>query len=128
MGNIRPIALVPAMAKWKELCIFDRYDFYMEENEIVDPNQAAFEKFNSQLGLLIPVNEWITENLNKNYVVSHSLTDYMKAFDKLSRLISLYLLVDTKIEGPLLWYLSEQILERKSSARIAGALSKQIFQ
>lgn len=101
---MRPIALVPAISKFFEKAVFARFDSIMDSKNLRSDVQCAFKKNTSQMSVLIPVVEYISEQLRQKMIVSQITTDFLKAFDKLSKVNSLYALLEIDIKGPLVWY------------------------
>ena len=82
--NYRPVSLLPIFGKNFERLIFNSLFKYIDENELLNPNQSEFRPFDSCVNQLLSINHQIFSNFDCDPPkdISAVFLDISKAFDK----------------------------------------------
>ncbi|GBN36250.1 RNA-directed DNA polymerase from mobile element jockey [Araneus ventricosus] len=80
--SYRPISLLPSISKIAEHIILSRLNDFLEENNILIPDQFGFRKNLSTTHQLLRVTEYIQEGLNNKLKTGAVFFDIQKAFDR----------------------------------------------
>lgn len=80
--SYRPISLLPILGKIAEVIIKNRLMSFLEENNIIIPQQFGFRKQLSTTHQLLRVTEFIAEGFANKQSVGALFLDVSKAFDK----------------------------------------------
>ncbi|GBO39452.1 RNA-directed DNA polymerase from mobile element jockey [Araneus ventricosus] len=80
--SYRPISLLPSISKIAEHIILSRLNEFLEENNILMPEQFGFRKNLSTTHQLLRVTEYIQEGLNNKLKTGAVFLDIQKAFDR----------------------------------------------
>ncbi|GFS80303.1 probable RNA-directed DNA polymerase from transposon X-element [Trichonephila clavipes] len=78
----RPISLLPILSKLAEKIISTRLNDYLENENILVPEQHGFRPRLSTTHQLLRVVEYIKEGINRNQYTAAVFLDIQKAFDK----------------------------------------------
>jgi len=79
--ELRPICLLPILAKMHEIIVFDIISEYASVKKIIPKVQSGFQKFHSTATALTKVTSDIAQNIDENKVSCLVLLAYSKAFD-----------------------------------------------
>ena len=130
MDNFRPISLLCVFSKILEKIMFNRLSSFLENNNIICPEQFGFRKSHSTIHPLTLFINQIAENLNKK---EHSIAifcDLKKAFDTVDFKILLTKLHNIGVRGTELLWFQDYLCNRKQFVSINGSnsyLSKILF-
>lgn len=80
--NHRPISLLPTMSKVFERIILTRLRQPLQTNDIIRPDQYAFQTHLSAELQLLRVTEFLAYNMNRAYYTAAIFLDVEKAYDK----------------------------------------------
>ncbi|GBL70831.1 RNA-directed DNA polymerase from mobile element jockey [Araneus ventricosus] len=80
--SYRPISLLPSISKIAEHILLSRLNDYLEENNILIPEQFGFRKKISTTHQLLRVTEYIQEGLSSKQKTGAVFLDIQKAFDE----------------------------------------------
>ena len=83
--NYRPVSLLPIFGKFFERLIFNSLFKYIDENELLNPNQSGFRPFDSCVNQLLSINHEIFSNFDCDPPkdIRAVFLDISKAFDKI---------------------------------------------
>ena len=84
VGDLRPITLLPLPGKIMERLIHNKLYPYLEENDILTPEQNGFRKQHGTPDTIFKLISHIIDNLNKKKVTIAVFIDFKKAFDTLN--------------------------------------------
>ena len=121
--NYRPISLTSHIIKVFERVIRDKLVSFLEENNIISPNQHGFRKGRSCLSELLSHYEDILENANNGNGTDTVYLDFAKAFDKVDHHLLLKKLEAIGIKGKLLSWLKSFLYNRKQEVVVDGIKS-----
>ena len=119
-ANYRPISLTSHVMKVFERIIRNKLVAYLEENNILSPNQHGFRKGRSCLSELLAHYEDILLNANSGEGTDTVYLDFAKAFDKVDRRILLKKLKRVGITGKLLGWFKAFLSNRKQEVVVEG--------
>ena len=107
MDNYRPISLLPTFSKILEKIMYNRLSIYLENNNLLAPQQFGFRKAHSTVHPLSLFINQISDALNKKNHAIAIFCDLKKAFDTVNHSILLKKLYNMGIRGTeLLWFQS----------------------
>lgn len=79
-ANHRPISLLSALGKIFERCINSRLTNYLEDHELLNPNQFGFRAQHSTTHALATFTDFAAHQINKGRVAAAALLDATEAF------------------------------------------------
>ena len=107
MDNYRPISLLPTFSKILEKIMYNRLSTYLENNNLLSPQQFGFRKAHSTVHPLSLFINQISDALNKKNHAIAIFCDLKKAFDTVDHSILIKKLFNMGIRGTeLLWFQS----------------------
>ena len=118
--NYRPISLTSHIIKVFERVIRNKLVNYLEENQIISPNQHGFRKGRSCLSELLAHYEDIMLNSNSGKGTDTVYLDFAKAFDKVDHKLLLEKLKRVGIKGKLLNWFKAFLSNRKQEVVVDG--------
>ena len=124
--NYRPVALTSHLVKIFEKILRNSLVRFIEENELLNPNQHGFRAGHSCLSQLLQHHDKITQLLEEGYNVDVVYLDFSKAFDKLDINITLQKIHNMGITGKLFRWLKAFLSGRKQSVHVEGATSEEV--
>ena len=125
-ANYRPVTLLPVLSKVMESIVADDMMHFLEQNNIIAPEQHGFRQRRScTSNLLIARNNW-TEAADKRIGVDAVYLDFSKAFDRVDHRILASKLQAYGIADPLLGWIEEFLLDRQLTVRVRGSFSDPI--
>ncbi|KAF2354356.1 Reverse transcriptase domain [Trinorchestia longiramus] len=80
-SNYRPISLLPVLSKILEKVISSQLSTYLDESNLLHPNQYAYRKHTSTQDALLNITEKIYSDIDKKNLTPLLLLDLSKAFD-----------------------------------------------
>ena len=87
MDNYRPISLLPTFSKILEKIMYNRLSTYLENNNLLSPQQFGFRKAHSTVHPLSLFINQISDALNKKNHAIAIFCDLKKAFDTVNHSI-----------------------------------------
>ena len=83
MKNYGPVSLLPIFGKIFERLIFNSLFKYIDENELLHPNQSGFRPFDSCVNQILSINHEIFSNFDCDSPkdIFAAFLDISKAFD-----------------------------------------------
>ena len=112
LQNYRPISLLSSISKVFEKLVYKRLISFLNEHDILIPNQFGFRKNHSTDFALIKLCDKIIESLaNKKHVIGVFM-DLSKAFDTIDHTILLYKLEHYGIRGLALSWFEDYLKNR----------------
>ncbi|CAH8456933.1 unnamed protein product, partial [Dicrocoelium dendriticum] len=125
-SNYRPVSLLPILSKVMESIVADALVCYLENCNIITPEQHGFRRQRScTTNLLIARSSW-TEAADAGEGVDVIYLDFSKAFDRLDHRILLSKLQHYGIGDPLLSWIANFLLQRQLVVRVRSSLSNPI--
>lgn len=82
INSYRPISLIPCLSKILEKMLTKRLMWFVNKNNLINHNQAAFRKNYSTLDPLLLFQHFVSDALSTKNHVSVLSTDFEKAFDR----------------------------------------------
>jgi hypothetical protein len=122
-ANYRPIAILSVLDKVLERYIDMRITDYIQEFNILDVRQWAYQKNKGAEMLLADLSNYINNNMSKNEHTLAIFIDYSKAFDTLNHSKLLKKLEEIGVRGPALSLLKSYLTNRSFRVKIDGKLS-----
>ena len=122
-ANYRPISITSHIIKVFERVIRKQLVSYMENNNLLSNKQHGFRKKRSCLTQLIDHVDHILKALNSGDEVDTIYLDYAKAFDKVDQQILINKLRRYGIEGNMLQWIKQFLLNRFQTVVVEGEKS-----
>ena len=123
MDNYRPISLLCSFSKILEKIMFNRLSLFLENNNLLSPQQFGFRKSHSTIHPLTLFINQISNALNdKNHAIA-IFCDIKKAFDTVQHSILLKKLFNIGIRGTELLWFQDYLCSRKQFVNINGVNS-----
>ena len=123
MDNYRPISLLCVFSKILEKIMFNRLSTFLENNNILCPEQFGFRKLHSTIHPLTLFINQISECLNKKEHAIAIFCDLKKAFDTVDFEILLKKLHNIGVRGTELLWFQDYLCNRKQFVSINGVNS-----
>lgn len=121
--NYRPISLLSAISKVIEKLFKTRLNEYVEEHNILSPNQYGFRSGKGTDDAIACLTETIAGNMNRGKKTIALFLDLAKAFDTISHKILLQRLRNIGIKGKAFQWIESYISNRFQQTRINEAIS-----
>ena len=102
ISNYRPISILPIISKFFERSAVDQIVQFLEDNQILSPNQHAYRKLHSTTTCLFEIVQEIYKAIDKKQYVAIASLDLSKAFDSISHELLLKKLSSLGID-PITW-------------------------
>ena len=122
-ANYRPVSLTSQLIKVFERVIRKQMINFVEENNLLSPDQHGFRSNRSCLSHLIQHIEDVLDDLEKGHNADVLYLDYSKAFDKVCHLTLLQKLSSYGIRGDLLDWIRSFLMGRTQSVIVDGVPS-----
>ncbi|GFW51204.1 probable RNA-directed DNA polymerase from transposon X-element [Trichonephila clavipes] len=124
-SSYRPISLLSTIGKLTESIILHRLKNFINENNILNPNQYGFTNKLSTLHPLLRLTENISEGFQKKKSTGAIFLDIQKAFDRVWINGLTFKLITFKIPHPLIHLIHSYITNRSFRIRINETLSNE---
>ncbi|GBM25257.1 RNA-directed DNA polymerase from mobile element jockey, partial [Araneus ventricosus] len=125
--SYRPISLLPSISKIAEHILLSRLNDYLEENNILIPEQFGFRKKLSTTHQLLRVTEYIQEGLNNKQKTGAVFLDIQKAFDRVWQDGLIHKLIKYNIPPYLIKIFHSYLTNRNFAVRVENELSHTKF-
>ena len=123
--NYRPIPLLSCLSKFFfERCIFKHISNYLCNNEILTPNQSAFNPGDSSVSQLVSLYHNVCNSFDQGHDTQIIFFDISKLFDRVWHKRLLHKLKSIGITCSLLEWLSDYISYRSQRVVIQGTCSE----
>lgn len=123
VSNYRPISLLPAVSKILEKVVNKRLLCFLENNDVLSPNQYGFRTKKSTEDAVVALVDNVVENLDQGKKCIGVFLDLAKAFDTVSWPILLRKLELVGVRGVTLSWFHSYLSERKQRVRISNQTS-----
>ncbi|GFX78899.1 RNA-directed DNA polymerase from mobile element jockey [Trichonephila clavipes] len=120
-----PISLLPVLSKLAEKIISTRLNEFLENENILIPEQHGFHPRLSPTHQLLRVVECIKEGNNRNQCTAAVFLDIQKAFDRVWHTGLLFKLITYKIPPQIILLLNSYISDRTFSVKINRTYSQE---
>ncbi|GFU63041.1 probable RNA-directed DNA polymerase from transposon X-element [Trichonephila clavipes] len=120
----RPISLLPILSKLAEKIIAARLNDYLENENILVPEQHGFRPRLSTTHQLLRVVEYIKDGIDRHQYTAAVFLDIQKAFDRVWHTGLLFKLIMYKIPPPLILLLKSYISDRSFTVKINRTFPK----
>ncbi|GFX36610.1 probable RNA-directed DNA polymerase from transposon X-element [Trichonephila clavipes] len=124
-SSYRPISLLSTIGKLTESIILHRLKNFINENNILNPNQYGFTNKLSTLHPLLRLTENISEGFQKKKSTGAVFLDIQKAFDRVWINGLTFKLITFKIPHPLIHLIHSYLTNRSFRIRINETLSNE---
>ncbi|XP_057299539.1 uncharacterized protein LOC130630163 [Hydractinia symbiolongicarpus] len=124
MSHYRPISILPVISKMMERAVYVQLVNYLEENEILTPNQYGYRKKRSTELATLYLTEEIRKEMDKGNLTGALYVDLSKACDTLSHSILLSKLRSYGVKGLSLNWFAEFLFNRAQICKVNGPWSK----
>ena len=121
--NYRPVALTSHLIKLFEKVIRRTLVGFLEEHDLMNPNQHGFRSGRSCLSQLLQHHDRITQILEEGKNVDVIYLDYAKAFDKLDFRVTLQKLYNMGVSGNLFAWICSFLTNRYQCVSVQGEKS-----
>src|SRR6267154_332344 len=123
ISSYRPISLTSTLSKIMEKIIANRLSWYLEKNNLLNPNQAGFRKKFSTADPIIRLKHEIDVALNAGCFTVAVMIDFKRAFDLLWIDGLILKLIKLKISGNFLKWIKCFLTNRTYQVRVKNSLS-----
>ena len=126
INNYRPVSLLPIFGKMFERIIFDNIYKYLDEHDLLNPNQSGFRPNDSCIYQLMEITHNIFSSFDCNPTLETRAVflDISKAFDKVWHKGLMYKLESIGISGSLLNLMESFLNERYQRVLLNGQSSE----
>ena len=124
--NYRPISLTSVCCKTFERIVVSQLTVYLEENNLLSPYQFGFRSGRSVSDQLLYTYDYITQAYDGGLSVDVIFFDFRKAFDVVNHRLLLRKLSCIGVEGYLLGWLKDYLVNRKMKVVVHGSQSRQM--
>ena len=124
LKNFWPVSLLPICGKVFERLIYNSlFEYFIENNYLISPNQSGFKLCDSCTNQLISITQEIHQPFDDGFEVRGVFLDISKAFDKVWHNGLIYKLKQNGVAGDLLDTLTNFLKERKQRVVLNGQYS-----
>ena len=125
ISNYRPISILPTLSKILERSAVNQLTDYLENNNLISPNQHAYRKRHSTVTCLTEVINHVYNLLeNKKHTAIASL-DLSKAFDSIDHKLILKKLTNLGLKTEAVLYIKSYLANRKQVTKFQNFTSKE---
>ncbi|ETO08756.1 hypothetical protein RFI_28632 [Reticulomyxa filosa] len=122
--NYRPISLLSCVGKLMERIITMRLMKYLNENQMLQQNQAGFQSWHNTSELLLRLSESIHASFDKNGVTYAAMLDISAAYDSVWRDGLRYKMRNEfNLRGRLYWWIDSFLSDRSGKVVLNGTNS-----
>ena len=126
-ASYRPISLTSCVCKLIERIINKRMHWHLDQESIIVPEQAGFQKFRSTEDQVTYLSQVIEEAFQEQKVVLASFIDLQKAFDKVWKDGLLVKLLRYGVSGNLYRWTKSYLHNRRARVSVDGKKSKKVL-
>jgi hypothetical protein len=123
LKNYRPISLISIVGKVMERCVYKHIYNFLLKNRSISSNQSGFTPGDSAINQLLYITNEFGKALDDGKEVRVVFCDISKAFDRVWHNGLLTKLKSIGIQGPLLSWIKNYLLDRKQRVVINGCCS-----
>lgn len=124
--NFRPISILPTLSKITESVIHERLMTHLDDNKIISPAQAAYQKGDSTSQQLLYLVNKIREAWSKDKVAHAVFLDVSAAFDAVWHKGLIKKLMSIKVKGAALEILISYLHDRRARTTVEGEYSEYV--
>ena len=126
INNYRPVSLLPIFGKMFERIIFNNIYRYLDEHNLLNPNQSGFRPKDSCLYQLLEITHNIFSSFDCNPTLETraAFLDILKAFDKVWHESLIFKLQSMGVSGNLLSLMNSFLSERYQRVLLNGKSSE----
>ena len=121
----RPISILSVISKIFERSAVDQLMKYAVENNLINPNQHAYQKHHSTVTCLFELVESIKKNIDQEKMVAMAALDLSKAFDSLAHNLILKKLNQLGLNSSSTMWIQSYLTNRKQSVKLKNIQSTQ---
>jgi hypothetical protein len=121
--NYRPISILSVIEKILEKYIVGCLKGYLSDNNVINANQYGFQKGKGTEKLIVQVNDYLNNQLNKTNSVLAIFIDYSRAFDTVKHAILIKKLEEIGVTGIYLQLFKCYLSNRKFVVKIGNEVS-----
>ena len=122
-GSYRPIALTSVLSKILERMVTNRLTYYLDKENLLNPNQTGFRKHRNTVNQLIRLHNDSFKAINTKSYTRAIFLDFSKAFDMIWKEGLLFKLRKLKLHGNIYNYISNFLTDRTIQVRIGNSIS-----
>ena len=123
MNDYRPINTLPDIEKLLELSVYDQVVDYFQMNNLFIGNQSGFRKKHScETAVQLTISKWKQIIDEGNFIVAVFI-DFKRAFETIDREILINKLKYYGINGTVLKWFKQYIIERQQVTKIGNSIS-----
>ena len=126
-ASYRPISLTSCVCKLMERIINKRMQWHFEQESVIIPEQAGFQKFRSTEDQVTYLSQVIEDAFQAQKVVLATFIDLQKAFDKVWKDGLLVKLLRSGISGNLYRWTKAYLHNRRARVSVDGKKSKKVL-
>ena len=123
INSYRPISVTNNVSRIFEKIIANRLTEYLENNNLLSPNQHGFRKNKSTLSNLVDTYDYVTTQLEMKNSVDIIYLDFEKAFDKVDKILLINKLLSMKIPSYLILWIDRFLTDRTQYVKIRNSVS-----
>lgn len=125
ISNYRPISILPTLSKIFEKAAANQMVPYLENNNILHPNQHAYRKLHSTVTCLIEVLTYVYSLIDKKKPTAIISLDLSKAFDSIDHKLLLKKLSKMGLEENAVNWVKSYLTNRKQITKFKNFKSKE---
>ena len=129
-GSWRPIALTACLGKTLEKIVADRMSAYMEENNLLNENQAGFRRNRSTTDQVLKLVQMASDKMQQNKDSPTTMVtffDFSRAYDKVWREGLLHKMIKLGLPYKFIKYTRLFLSARSTRVEINGVRSRKFF-
>ena len=124
VNNYRPISLISVLGKVMERCIYKHFYNILLKNSIITPHQSGFTPGDSAINQLLSLTNEFGKALDEGKEIRVVFCDISQTFDRVWHKGLLNKLENIGIQGSLLLWIKNYLIDRKQRVVIESAHSK----
>ena len=121
--SYRPIALTSVLSKILERMVTNRLTYYLDKENLLNPNQTGFRKHRNTVNQLIRLHDDSFKAIHTKSYTRAIFLDFSKAFDMLWKEGLLFKLRKLKLHGNIYNYITNFLTDRTIQVRIGNSIS-----